>query len=135
MVKHVKIAVWDLDNTLWKGTLIEDGLQNVMLRAETVAVVRELDRRGIVNSILSKNYPDEAMEVLRHFGLEEMFVFPHIGWGEKGAYMKELVKDFNVDPTTFAFVNDQKFERDHVIAANPGVRVYDAADPGALLAP
>jgi FkbH-like protein len=132
-VKHVKVAVWDLDNTLWSGTLIEDGLQKVALRADAVAVVHELDRRGIVNSILSKNHPDEAMAAVRHFGLEEMFVFPQIGWGEKGAYMKELVKDFNVSSTTFAFIDDQQFERDQVVAANPGVRAYDSVDPRALL--
>ncbi len=132
-VKHVKVAVWDLDNTLWNGTLIEDGIEKVTLRADTVSALQELDRRGIVNSILSKNHPDEAMAALRHFGLEEFFVFPQIGWGEKGAYMQELVKDFNVDPATFAFVDDQQFERDQVAAVNPGVRTYDAANPGSLL--
>ena len=132
-VKHVKVAVWDLDNTLWSGTLIEDGLAGLTLRPEALAAVRELDRRGIVNSILSKNHADEAMAALSHFGVADLFVFPKVGWGEKGAYMQSLVKDFNVGADTFAFIDDQAFERDQVIAANPGVRAYDSSDPAVIL--
>ena len=29
----VKCVVWDLDNTLWRGTLIEDGFENLILNA------------------------------------------------------------------------------------------------------
>ena len=131
--KAIKVAVWDLDNTLWSGTLIEDGVSGVSLRKHAITVVRELDRRGIVNSILSKNHPEDAWAALQHFKVDEYFVFPKIGWGEKGAYMKGVIRDFNVAPTTFAFIDDQEFERAQVAASNPGVRSYDSHDLLSLL--
>ncbi len=131
--KSVKVAVWDLDNTVWSGTLVEDGPDQIILRDDAAAVVRELDRRGIVNSILSKNNEDDALAMLRQYGILEYFVFPKIGWREKGAYMKDLIRDFNVDATTFALIDDQEFERAQVVATNPGVRAYDSRDLMGLL--
>lgn len=131
-VKHIKVAVWDLDNTMWTGTLIEDGLAGVTLRPEAAERVRDFDKRGIVNSVLSKNHEDDALAALKHFGLSELFVFPKIGWGEKGQYMRDLIREFNVDANTFAFIDDQPFEREQVQSTNPAVRVYDAADVATL---
>ena len=124
--KSVKVAVWDLDNTLWTGSLLEDGLSGVRLRDDALTVIRELDRRGIVNSVLSKNHPRDGLEALQHFGIDELFAFPKIGWRDKGTLMKDLVRDFDLDITTFAFIDDQAFERAEVVAANPGLRTYDS---------
>lgn len=129
----VRVAVWDLDETLWSGTLIEEGLDGVRLRDDVISVVRELDRRGIVNSIVSKNHPRDGLDALEHFGLDELFAFPKIGWGDKGAFMKDLARDFDLDVSTIAFIDDQAFERAQVVAANPGLRAYDSHDPQALL--
>ena len=129
----VKVAVWDLDNTIWSGTLLEDGLEGVRLRDDVVEVIRELDRLGIVSSVLSKNHLQDGLDALVHFGIDDLFVFPKIGWGDKGALMADLVRDFDLDVTAFAFIDDQAFERAEVTAANPGVRAYDASDAGALL--
>ncbi|MFE5121424.1 hypothetical protein [Streptomyces sp. NPDC056669] len=49
----VKCLVWDLDNTLWNGTLLEDG--QVLLDDGIRAVVTELDSRGILQSVCSRN--------------------------------------------------------------------------------
>ncbi len=129
----VRVAVWDLDQTLWSGTLLEDGLGGVRVRDDAIRVVRELDRRGIVNSVLSKNHPRDGLDALRHFGIEDLFAFPKIGWGDKGTIMRDLVRDFDLDVRTFAFIDDQPFERAQVVAANPGVRAYDSRDVLPLL--
>jgi predicted enzyme involved in methoxymalonyl-ACP biosynthesis len=55
----VKCLVWDLDNTLWDGILLED--KEVALRDSTAAIVRALDRRGILQSIASRNDHGLAM--------------------------------------------------------------------------
>src|SRR6185312_11478257 len=69
--KHVKVLAWDLDNTLWQGILLEDGENRLQLRPGVTDVIRKLDRRGIVNTIVSKNDPETAMAVLERFGLAE----------------------------------------------------------------
>ena len=122
----IKVAVWDLDQTIWTGSLLEDGLHGVRLRADAMTVIRELDRRGIVNSVLSKNQPRDGLEALKHFGIDELFAFPKIGWRDKGTFMKDLVRDFDLDVATFAFIDDQAFERAEVVAANSGLRAYDS---------
>lgn len=48
----IKIVIWDLDNTFWLGTISEGG---IVTPPKNVAIVKELTRRGIINSISSKN--------------------------------------------------------------------------------
>jgi hypothetical protein len=60
----IKCIVWDLDNTLWQGVLVEDGPAKLVLRAGIKNIIEELDRRGILQSIASKNNHDEAIEIL-----------------------------------------------------------------------
>ena len=50
--QKIKCVVWDLDNTIWDGILIEG--KEVKLMQEAVDVIKELDRRGILQSISSK---------------------------------------------------------------------------------
>ena len=45
--QSIKCVVWDLDNTLWDGVLLEDG--QISLRADVVNVIKTLDSRGIWN--------------------------------------------------------------------------------------
>jgi len=126
--KKVKCVVWDLDNTLWKGVLIEDGIQKLQLKSELVKVIKELDNRGILNSVASKNNYDDAVNALKSFGLLEYFIFPQISWKPKSQAIKAIAKSMNISLDTFLFVDDQLFEREEVAAVCPEVRVVDAAD-------
>lgn len=121
----IKCVIWDLDNTVWKGTLAEDGLTGLSLNAQAVSVIRELDGRGILNSIASKNDMDPAMEALRHFGLAEYFLCPQINWGPKSASCQKIAEILDIGLDTFAFIDDQAFERAEVSERLPTVRVMD----------
>jgi FkbH-like protein len=119
----VKCVAWDLDNTLWKGTLIEDG-NAIRLRPEAVNLIRWLDERGIVQTIVSKNDHDQAMEALKRFGLDEYFLYPAINWGRKSANLRQIADRLNINIDTFAFIDDSEFERREVATALPMVRLY-----------
>ncbi|RBL86870.1 hypothetical protein DDE05_07530, partial [Streptomyces cavourensis] len=80
MAETVKCLVWDLDDTLWQGTLLEDG--EVHLPDEVRKVVIELDSRGILQSVASRNDHEHAWARLEAFGVAEYFVLPEIGWGQ-----------------------------------------------------
>lgn len=123
--KKAKCVVWDLDNTLWKGTLIEDGIDKVELREEIAEIIKQLDQRGILNSIASKNNHDDAMAAVRKFGLEEYFLYPQISWGPKSMAVDAIAKSINIGIDTFIFVDDQPFEREEVGTAHPQVQVID----------
>ena len=61
----VKIVIWDLDDTFWKGTLSEGNVRPV---SKNIELVKELTDRGIMNSIVSKNDERKAMAVLKEWG-------------------------------------------------------------------
>ncbi|WP_394839503.1 HAD-IIIC family phosphatase [Pendulispora rubella] len=124
--KTVKCVVWDLDDTIWDGILLED--VNVRVREEAIRVIRTLDERGILHSIASRNDPATAMAKLRELGLAEYFLYPQIHWGSKSTSIQEIAKALNFGIDAIAFVDDQPFERDEVSFAHPQVRCIDAAD-------
>ncbi|GAB2489811.1 HAD-IIIC family phosphatase [Nocardiopsis aegyptia] len=127
----VKCLVWDLDNTLWKGTLLEDG--EVVLSEEVADVVRELDARGILQSVASRNDHDHAWARLEELGLAEHFVLPQIGWGAKSASVRAIADRLNFATSTIAFIDDQPAERAEVAYALPEVRCYPAEEAASLL--
>ncbi len=65
-MNSIKIVIWDLDETFWRGTLSEGAVEAVPRNLETV---QELSRRGIIHSIASKNDHDEARRVLKQLGV------------------------------------------------------------------
>jgi methoxymalonate biosynthesis protein len=120
----VKCLVWDLDNTLWRGTLLED--DEVRLSEEIREVVRTLDARGILQSVASKNDHDLAWKRLDELGLAEYFLVPKIGWGAKSASVRAIADELKFAHSTIAFVDDQPAERAEVAFHLPDVRCYAA---------
>ncbi|MEM7669276.1 MAG: HAD-IIIC family phosphatase [Pseudomonadota bacterium] len=124
--KDIKCLVWDLDNTLWQGTLLEG--DEITINPGTVAIIRQLDERGILQSIASRNDFAPAWEKVKALGLDRFFLHPQIGWGEKSAAIGRITSALDLSADTIAFVDDQAFERDEVAFHLPQLRVYDAAD-------
>ena len=127
----VKCVVWDLDNTLWNGVLLEDPM--VTIREDAVQVIRALDDRGILSSIASRNDRDTALAKLREFGILDYFLYPAINWESKSRSIQAIASSFNFGIDTIAFVDDQPFERDEVRFAHPDVRCIDAVDIATML--
>jgi FkbH-like protein len=129
LLKNVKVLVWDLDNTMWDGILVEQSEEKpVILKHNIKHILKELDRRGIVNSISSKNDHDKAIDQLTKFGIIEYFVFPEISWDAKSISISKIIKNFNINEDTIAFVDDSKFEREEVLSQLSKVRVIDALE-------
>src|SRR5215211_459973 len=112
MTPTVKCVVWDLDQTLWQGTLLEG--DRVVLTPGVTEVVQELDRRGILQSIASRNDAAAASEKLTEFGLADFFLLPQIGWGSKADLIKAIASGLGLALDAIAFVDDEAFERDEV---------------------
>lgn len=127
----VKVVAWDLDNTLWKGTLVNDS--NVELNQAAVVVIKELDRRGILNTICSKNDEADALAKIEELGLRDYFLYPAINWGQKSENLKAIAEQLNLGINSFAFVDDNVREREEVKLALPMVRVYADAEISDLL--
>jgi FkbH-like protein len=126
--KKVKCVVWDLDNTLWDGILVEDGPANIRLKPEIVSILRELDRRGILHSIASKNNYEEAIHALKKFQIDDLFLCPQIAWGPKGGALGAISSQLNIGMDSLLFVDDSEFELQEVKASCPEVIVLNARD-------
>lgn len=115
-----KCVVFDLDNTLWKGILLEGAVE---LRAEIAELFRRLDERGILISISSKNAAEDAYAQLKSFGLDEYLLHPQIGWDPKSEGLRRIAAALDIGIDTFVFVDDNPFERAEVAQVLPIVEV------------
>jgi len=99
----VKMVIWDLDDTFWDGTLSEGP---VRISAASAALVRTLNRRGIVNAICSKNDHDPVRAELEGAGLWEEFVFVRVDWSPKGPRVARIIEDAQLRPENVLFLDD-----------------------------
>jgi FkbH-like protein len=120
----IKCVIWDLDNTIWDGTLLEDS--SVSLKPRIVEILEELDRRGILHSIASRGDYDQAMAKLQEFGIADYFLYPEIRWDAKSLSVRLIQEHLNIAYDTLLFIDDQPFERDEVAATHDDVWCLDS---------
>lgn len=103
LTNAVKLVVWDLDDTFWKGTLAEGGVVPV---EENIALVKQLAARGIVSSICSKNDRASVVDELQKLGVWDYFVLPSIGFQPKGNAIAALIEALQLRPANTVFIDD-----------------------------
>jgi len=128
----LKCVVWDLDRTVWNGVLLEN--PQVGLRPGVAEVIETLDRRGILQSVASRNEPAPALARLEAVGLRRLFLHPQIHWGAKSSSLETIASALDIGIGSLALVDDDPYERDEVRHAFPAVRCYDASETDHLLA-
>ena len=126
VLDNVKCVVWDLDNTLWDGILLEK--EDVELRQDVREMIEHFDERGILNSVASKNEYTHAWRRLEELGIAEYFLAPQINWMPKSENVKRIAESLNIGLDTLAFIDDSSFELAEVSAALPMVSCVNASD-------
>jgi len=101
--EKIKLVIWDLDETFWKGTISEG---TVEIPEEHRHLLEQLTDIGIVNSICSKNDYALSMNYLRSQNLDDFFVFPSINWNPKGNRIRQLIEDMQLRPANVLFLDD-----------------------------
>lgn len=119
----VKLVIWDLDETFWKGTLSEEGIEPV---AHNIEIVRRLVDRGIMCSICSKNSFEDAKSKLEELGIWEMFVFPHIDWTPKGQAINTMLERMGLRAENALFLDDNHLNLEEATFFNAGIMCFDA---------
>ena len=106
-ITKAKLIIWDLDETLWSGTLSEGGAE---FKPEVLSFIEELVTKGIMNSICSKNEgTDRVKEEFLNRGYQkfwDLFVFPSINWLPKGERVKSIIKSMNLRAENVIFIDD-----------------------------
>lgn len=126
----VKIVIVDLDDTLWRGVLAEDGIHPHGLEGWPLGVVEALQflkKRGILLAIASKN--DESLirekweEIFQGRLHIEDFASIRINWKPKSESVREILAEVNLLPENALFIDDNPAEREAVRQELPGIRI------------
>jgi FkbH-like protein len=133
--RTVKCVILDLDNTLWGGVIGDDGVDGIALSAhgdgesfhEFQLFLRELQRRGILLAVCSKNNPENALKpFLEHKEMvlrrEDITVFV-ANWENKADNIKRIREVLNIGFDSMVFLDDNPFERNLVRTVLPDVIV------------
>ncbi|MEU5978858.1 HAD-IIIC family phosphatase [Streptomyces sp. NPDC047315] len=118
----VKCLVWDLDDTLWKGVLLEQDA--TVPTPEALGVLGALDERGILHAVASRSEYGPAAENLRKHGVADLFCAVEVGWGPKSEAVRRIADALNIGLDAVAFVDNDPVERAEVSTALPEVRCY-----------
>ncbi len=133
-VDQVKLVVFDLDNTLWRGQIAEhyrEGADPPSAAAWPQGLpeaIHHLRARGILVAICSKNDEEIVRERWdlaipnRWLKLED-FVAARINWQPKAVNIAEILQATSLTPKSVVFVDDNPLERAAVATAFPAMRV------------
>jgi FkbH-like protein len=146
MVAHVravlgltrKVLVTDLDNTLWKGVIGEDGLDGIKVGPGSAAgeahsqlqqYLLDLKARGILLAAASKNnHEDAAQPFLKHphmlLRMEDFAAF-EANWNDKASSIRSIAAKLSLGLDSFVFLDDNPIEREWVRTQLPEVQVIE----------
>lgn len=120
MLENVKLIIWDLDETLWSGTISE---HEVAVRQENVDFIKNTLDMGIIHSICSKNDFESTKKFLTSQGLWEYFVFPSINWEAKGKRIENILESAGLRAANVLFIDDNLQNLQEVKYYNPEISV------------
>ena len=118
--EKIKLVIWDLDDTFWKGTISEEG---VNIPETNKQVLQDLTDIGIVNAICSKNDIEPVKTCLEREGVWEYFVFPSVNWEGKGNRVKQMITNMQLRPVNVLFIDDNHSNREEVRYFCPDIMV------------
>jgi FkbH-like protein len=125
----IKLIIWDLDDTLWAGTLA-DG-EAVRPFEHRMEMIREFNRRGVLSSICSKNDFETAKAKLVELGVWDEFVFPSIAFAPKPQAIQEIISDMQLRAANTLFVDDNHINLNEVGFVLPEIQTLDITKPDA----
>ena len=135
-IKKKKLIIFDLDNTIWKGTLGDDSLEGITIdKSDPVGAVYryvqtiliQLKNKGFLLAICSKNSKDYALKALfnSHASIftKEDIVSYQINWNAKSQNINKICKTLNISILETVFIDDSAYECDEVKLNCKGISI------------
>ncbi|WP_350304971.1 HAD-IIIC family phosphatase [Photorhabdus viridis] len=134
--KSIKCIITDLDNTLWDGVIVEDGLENSLAskKANEFNMYQKwllrMYEQGVILAIASKNDEQIIKEIFdKNNGKIKIdwdkFSFTSINWNRKSDNIKDICKNLNINPEHVLFIDDSKYECEEVKQNIPEITVFE----------
>jgi FkbH-like protein len=130
-IDQVKLVIIDLDDTLWRGVVAEDGIGNpALLEGWPIGLAEALSflkRRGILLAVVSKNDESRIAALWEQIfgGLLTLddFAARRINWRPKADNVEEVLREVNLLPKSAVFIDDNPVERASIAQAFPEMRI------------
>ncbi|MBK9633930.1 MAG: HAD-IIIC family phosphatase [Bacteroidetes bacterium] len=133
--KLKKAIIFDCDNTLWKGIIGEDGIENIDMSVSSKIgkfyhVVQQiavyLSKKGIIVGICSKNNEQDVKDVLNNHPdmilKEDYIVIKKVNWIDKASNLRAIAIELNIGIDSLVFVDDSDFEINLIKEQIPEIR-------------
>ena len=128
----LKAIVLDLDNTLYKGVLGEDGINNLVPFDKLQTKLKSLKEQGFILAIASKN---DERDVIELFNKRNDFILKkddfnciYANWNMKSNNIKQIAKDLNIGLDSILFIDDNIAEIENVTTFIPEINTILAKD-------
>lgn len=106
----MKLVIWDLDETLWSGTIYHN--DDVKIKPETKEVLKQLDKLGIIQVVCTHNEQDKAEEELNRQGILKYFRYVYGSLTrDKPEMIAEMLHEAKVRPDEAIFIDDTPINR------------------------
>jgi FkbH-like protein len=128
---RVKLVVFDLDETLWRGSVFEGNAEFEISFVMRARALKRLTERGVLIAAVSKNDPESEphiRDLLKVWseGLDSLVTKIILSWRPKADSIIELSNELNIGLQHIAFFDNSSFEREAISFALPDVKVYDS---------
>lgn len=131
-IPKIKCIVLDCDNTLWKGTIREDGIKGISIYKQIIEILYFMSINGFILTICSKNDEEDLCLIQKALaespGFLRSIVVWKVNWHHKSKNITDIASTLNLGLNSFAFFDDNPFERNEVKTNLPEVNVYSEKD-------
>ncbi|MEP7106913.1 MAG: HAD-IIIC family phosphatase [Ferruginibacter sp.] len=127
-----KAIIIDCDNTLWKGVIGEDGLDEIKCDNNAEGIIfyhfqlflKSKKEEGFLLCICSKNNEREVKEAFDQKNMPlkwDDFIVRKINWDDKWDNIKKIAAELNIGGDSLIYIDDNPFELSSVSALATGI--------------
>ena len=109
----MKLIIWDLDDTLWEGTIYYN--ETVKLKPGAEEVLKQIEKLGVMQYVCTHNKLEPVKKKLKELGLTKYFKGIRASINkEKAEIIKEILEKEKITPEETVFIDDTRLNRAHV---------------------
>lgn len=136
-----KCICLDLDNTLWPGVLVDDGVQGILANLSNASlsppftsfqkVLVEIAARGIFIALCTRNAEEAVKSIIDDYLTPDLFPLKDYidlvvaNDNPKSENIRRIADEFNILPNSIVFVDDSLLNREEVFQSMEDVCVFD----------